>query len=64
MKLKGDVLLCFIDSIMQESSGQGSSGYRVIVNEGARGPKAREHQASTVPFPFTGVSDFEASIRY
>ena len=24
---------------------------------------AREHQASSVPFPFTGVADFEASIR-
>ena len=23
----------------------------------------REHQASSVPFPFTGVADFEASIR-
>ena len=24
---------------------------------------AREHQTSSVPFPFTGVGDFEASIR-
>ena len=38
-------------------------GYRVIVNEGAKGKSTREHQASSVPFPFTGVADFEASIR-
>jgi len=38
-------------------------GYRVIVNESAKGQSARAHQTSSVPFPFTGVSDFESSIR-
>jgi len=47
----------------KEAAEDGGPGYRVIVNEGAKGKSTREHQASSVPFPFTGVADFEASIR-
>jgi U3 small nucleolar RNA-associated protein 14 len=38
-------------------------GYQVIMNESAKGKTVRDHQPTTMPFPFTGVSDFEASIR-
>ena len=38
-------------------------GYQVIINESAKGKTVRDHQPTTMPFPFTGVSDFEASIR-
>ena len=40
-----------------------SKGYQIIINESAKGQTARNHQATSLPFPFTGVSDFEASIR-
>ena len=38
-------------------------GYQVIINESSKGQTVRNHQPTSLPFPFTGVSDFEASIR-
>ena len=38
-------------------------GYQVIINDSAKGQAARAHQPTSLPFPFTGVKDFEASIR-
>ena len=48
----------------KEAKGQNTEkGYQVIMNEGAKGQTVRNHQATSLPFPYTGVSDFEASIR-
>ena len=47
----------------KESKRDGDSGYRVIVNDSAKGNATRAHQTSSVPFPFTSVGDFESSIR-
>ena len=47
----------------QGSTERRNKGYQIIINDGARGQTVRNHQATNLPFPFTGVSDFEASIR-
>ena len=47
----------------KESNSNKEKGYQVIVNESSKGQSVRNHQPTSLPFPFTGVSDFEASIR-
>lgn len=47
----------------QARDDKSNKGYQVIINEGAKGQAVRNHQPTSLPFPFTGVSDFEASIR-
>ena len=47
----------------ESRNNKNDKGYQVIVNESSKGQTVRNHQPTSLPFPFTGVSDFEASIR-